>query len=76
MAKTAVDPPGASGSQFYVVTTDQGDVKLEKIYAVLGQVTDGREVVDRIAAVATGAEDAPLEPVVIEDVAVRPAGGA
>jgi cyclophilin family peptidyl-prolyl cis-trans isomerase len=77
MAKTQTDPAGASGSQFYVVTSDQADAALEKIYALLGRVTEGREVVDRIGAVATDpASQAPLEPVVIEDVAVRPAGGA
>jgi peptidyl-prolyl cis-trans isomerase B (cyclophilin B) len=77
MAKTQTDPAGASGSQFYVVTSDQADAQLEKIYALLGRVTEGREVVDRIGAVATDpASQAPLEPVVIEDVAIRPAGGA
>ncbi len=75
MAKTQADPPGASGSQFYVVTSDQADAALEKVYARLGRVTEGREVVDRIGAVAADpATQAPLEPIVIEDVAVRPTG--
>jgi len=43
----------------------------------VGKSRLAREVVDRIGAVATDpASQAPLEPVVIEDVAVRPAGGA
>jgi cyclophilin family peptidyl-prolyl cis-trans isomerase len=72
MAKTAVDPPGASGSQFYVVTSDQGGAQLEPIYALLGRVSAGRAVVDRIGAVAADPQtQAPLEPVVIDDVAVE-----
>ncbi len=72
MAKTQLDPPGASGSQFYVVTSDTAGAQLEPVYAVLGRVTQGRDVVDRIGAVAADpATQAPLEPVVIEDVAVE-----
>jgi peptidyl-prolyl cis-trans isomerase B (cyclophilin B) len=46
MAKTASDPPGTSGSQFFVVTGD--DVGLPPDYAVLGRVTDGLDVVEAI----------------------------
>lgn len=34
-------------------------------YAVFGQVTKGMDVVDKIASVATGAQDVPRQPVVI-----------
>ena len=44
-------------------------------YAVFGRVTDGMDVVDRIAAVATGTRgphrDVPVEPVVINGVSVN-----
>jgi len=72
MAKAQDDPAGASGSQFYVVTSDQANAVLEPIYAVLGRVTSGREVVDRIGALAADPQtQAPLEPVLIEDVRIR-----
>ncbi len=44
-------------------------------YAVFGRVTDGMDVVDRIAAVPTGSQgphrDVPIEPVVINGVSVN-----
>ena len=48
MAKTEVEPPGTSGSQFFVVTAP-ADAGLPPDYAVLGKVTDGMDVVDAIA---------------------------
>src|SRR5207244_2334132 len=54
MAKTAVQPPGASGSQFFVVTA-AADAGLPPVYAVLGRVTSGMEAVDRIAGLANAA---------------------
>ena len=47
MAKTAVEPPGASGSQFFVVTAP-ADAGLPPDYAVLGEVSDGMDVVEAI----------------------------
>ena len=47
MAKTATEPPGRSGSQFFVVTA--ADAGLPPQYAVLGEVSSGEDVVDRIA---------------------------
>jgi len=70
MAKADIDAPGTSGSQFFVVTTDRAP--LEPIYALLGRVTEGREVVDRLAALPTDpALQQPLEPAVIESVRIR-----
>lgn len=46
MAKAQTDPPGASGSQFFVVTGP--DVQLPPEYAVLGHVTNGLDVVEKI----------------------------
>jgi cyclophilin family peptidyl-prolyl cis-trans isomerase len=68
MAKTPVEPPGTSGSQFFVVT--EADAGLEPDYAVLGKVVRGEATVDAIEAQADpslGPEGGePVAPVVIE----------
>jgi cyclophilin family peptidyl-prolyl cis-trans isomerase len=46
MAKTAAEAPGTSGSQFFVVTVP--NAQLPPAYALLGIVTKGLTVVDRI----------------------------
>jgi peptidyl-prolyl cis-trans isomerase B (cyclophilin B) len=46
MAKTGTEPPGTSGSQFFVVTG--ANVGLPPDYAVLGPVTHGLDVVEKI----------------------------
>lgn len=46
MAKTEVDPPGRSGSQFYVVTA--ADAGLPPEYALVGKVDKGYDVVAKI----------------------------
>jgi peptidyl-prolyl cis-trans isomerase B (cyclophilin B) len=71
MAKTAFEPPGTSGSQFYVVTA--ADAGLPPEYALLGKVSSGEEVVDRISELgdpASGDAGTPLAPVVIRTVTV------
>jgi peptidyl-prolyl cis-trans isomerase B (cyclophilin B) len=67
MAKTGAEPPGTSGSQFFVVTAP--DAPLPPDYAVLGKVVKGLAVVDKIGQLgdpATGGEGLPTEVVVIE----------
>jgi peptidyl-prolyl cis-trans isomerase B (cyclophilin B) len=66
MAKTEADPPGTSGSQFYIVTAE--DAGLPPQYALLGEVTKGDDVVSRIAATKSGPppDEHPLQPIVIE----------
>jgi peptidyl-prolyl cis-trans isomerase B (cyclophilin B) len=66
MAKTADEPAGTSGSQFFVVTGD--DVGLPPEYAVVGTVTDGIDVVERIGELGDPATEQPLQPVVIRSV--------
>jgi len=72
MAKTANEPPGTSGSQFYVVTA--ADAGLPPDYAVLGEVTDGEETVDAIEEQAdpnlgtTGGP--PVMPIVIDSITI------
>ncbi|MEO8688857.1 MAG: peptidylprolyl isomerase [Solirubrobacteraceae bacterium] len=68
MAKTATDPAGASGSQFFVVTGE--DAGLPPEYALLGKVTKGQEVVDRIGVLAVDANEAPTQPVVIRQIRI------
>jgi len=48
MAKAGNEPAGTSGSQFFVVTG--ANVGLPPDYAVLGNVTDGLDVVEKIDA--------------------------
>jgi cyclophilin family peptidyl-prolyl cis-trans isomerase len=73
MAKTATEPDGASGSQFFVVTAP--DAQLPPQYAILGKVTQGLDVVDRIAAVPLQTNDPqgspPQDPVVIDKVTIQ-----
>jgi peptidyl-prolyl cis-trans isomerase B (cyclophilin B) len=72
MAKTQTEPPGTAGSQFYIVSGP--DAGLPPDYAVIGKVTRGLDVVDRIGRLgdpASGGAGTPLEPVVIEKASVR-----
>jgi peptidyl-prolyl cis-trans isomerase B (cyclophilin B) len=68
MAKGSNEPPGASGSQWFVVTAE--DAQLPPDYALLGKVTEGQDVVDKIAAVPTTPDEQPTDPVVIRSVKV------
>lgn len=71
MAKTQAEPPGRSGSQFFVVTAP-ADAGLPAEYAVLGRVTGGLEVVERIEQLGEqGADGPPSEPVVIERITIE-----
>lgn len=68
MAKTAAEPPGRSGSQFFVVT--QPDAGLTPDYALIGRVTSGMDVVDRIEELGTP-EGRPREPVLIRRITIE-----
>jgi peptidyl-prolyl cis-trans isomerase B (cyclophilin B) len=69
MAKTGTEPAGTSGSQFFVVTAE--DAQLPPDYALLGKVTGGQDVVDKIGvAEIDPATEQPVEPVVIQSVKV------
>lgn len=73
MAKRGTERDGTSGSQFFVVTAE--DTKLPPQYALLGQVTDGMDVVELIEQRPLRDTDPqgspPVAPVVIEHVAIR-----
>ena len=68
MAKAGNEPPGTSGSQFFVVTAP--DAGLPPDYAVVGTVTEGMETVSAIEALGVG-DGPPSQPVVIEKVTVE-----
>ncbi len=68
MAKAETDPAGTSESQFFVVTGE--DAGLPPDYALLGKVTKGQEVVDKIGVVAVGPDEAPTDPVVITSIRI------
>jgi peptidyl-prolyl cis-trans isomerase B (cyclophilin B) len=56
MAKTGDEPAGTSGSQFFVVTG--ANVGLDPDYAVLGRVTDGLDVVEKIGRLGDASDPA------------------
>ena len=55
--------PNSAGSQFFIMHKDAP--YLDGSYAAFGHVVDGIEVVDKIATTRTGANDRPLERVII-----------
>ena len=66
MAKSPQEPPGTSGSQFFVVTG--ADAGLPPDYAVVGEVIEGIETIEKIESIGTadGSGDGPpAAPVVI-----------
>jgi cyclophilin family peptidyl-prolyl cis-trans isomerase len=67
MAKTGAEPPGTAGSQFFVVTAD--DAGLPPEYAVVGDVSEGMDTIERIEALGVG-DGPPSRPVVVESVTV------
>jgi peptidyl-prolyl cis-trans isomerase B (cyclophilin B) len=67
MAKTGAEPPGTSGSQFFVVTA--ADAGLPPEYAIVGEVTEGMDTVERIEALGAG-DGPPSRPVVVDSVTV------
>ncbi|MBL8408583.1 MAG: peptidyl-prolyl cis-trans isomerase [Candidatus Accumulibacter sp.] len=81
MARTA-DPHSAS-SQFFINHRDNAALNYPASdgwgYTVFGKVTQGMEVVDKIAKVPTGNrsmhQDVPLEPVIIQSVKIIPEKG-
>ncbi|MEI6843182.1 MAG: peptidylprolyl isomerase [bacterium] len=60
--------PNTNGSQFFIMTADY---PLPNNYTIFGKVVSGQDVVDKIASVKTGANDKPVEPVVMKSVTVK-----
>lgn len=70
MAKTLEEPVGTAGSQFFVVTGENTSLPPE--YAVLGEVTDGLDVVLKIDKLGNLATEKPTERIVVERMRVAP----
>jgi peptidyl-prolyl cis-trans isomerase B (cyclophilin B) len=68
MAKGGAEPAGTAGSQFFIVTGH--DAQLPPDYAIVGTVTQGLGVVDRIGKLGN-AQEQPTRPVVISKVKVE-----
>ena len=68
MAKTSAEPPGRSGSQFFVVLS--ADAGLPPEYALVGKVDKGFDVVERIGKLGTPAEK-PKQTVLIEEISIE-----
>lgn len=72
MAKTATQPAGAAGSQFFIVTAADASrsAGLTPVYALLGHMVSGLSVVARIDALPTDPAGMPRPAVVMEHVTV------
>ncbi len=68
MAKSEVEPPGRSGSQFYVVLAP--DAGLSPDFALVGRVDRGFDVVERIGRLGTPSEQ-PRQTVLIDRITIE-----
>lgn len=66
MARSSM--PNSAGSQFFIMHKDAPH--LDGAYAAFGKVTDGMDIVNKIAEVDTDFRDKPLDPQVIKTITV------
>ena len=64
--------PDSAGSQFFIMHGDAPH--LDGDYAAFGKITDGMEVVDRIAQVETDYSDRPMQEQKIQSMTVETFG--
>ncbi|MCD8010025.1 MAG: peptidylprolyl isomerase [Lachnospiraceae bacterium] len=64
--------PNSAGSQFFIM--HKTSPHLDGQYAAFGAVTEGMDVVNRIATTATDYSDRPLEPEIIQSMTVETFG--
>jgi cyclophilin family peptidyl-prolyl cis-trans isomerase len=69
MAKAGSDPPGAAGSQFFVVTA--ADAGLPPEYAIVGEISEGLDTVERIDHLGNQATERPSQTVLIRRMQVQ-----
>ena len=62
----------SSGSQFYIVHDENNCLHLDGQYSIFGEVIEGLDIIDKIAAVETDYYDRPVQDVIIET--IRPIG--
>ena len=62
----------SSGSQFYLVQSDETCAQLDGAYTVFGETVEGLDVIDRIAKVATDRRDRPISDVRIISIKLDP----
>ena len=60
--------PDTNGSQFFIMHVDY---PLPYQYTIFGFVTDGLDIIDKIASVETGDGDKPVNDVVIESIEIK-----
>ena len=60
--------PNTNGSQFFIM---HADYALPHAYTIFGKVVEGQDVVDKIANVKVGANDKPVNPVIIKSVTLK-----
>ena len=70
MARTMV--PDSAGSQFFIMHQDSPHLDGE--YAAFGKITEGMDIVNKIAAVQTDFSDRPIQPQVMQEVTVETFG--
>ncbi len=69
MAKGQIEDPGTAGSQFFVVSGEDGQLPPE--YALLGTVSNGLDIVQRIGTVPVQPNtEMPIDPVVIRSIRI------
>jgi cyclophilin family peptidyl-prolyl cis-trans isomerase len=70
MAKSTAEPSGTAGSQFFVVTAANAGLPPE--YAILGVVTKGLRVVEKIGRLGNPVNEAPTRRIVVLRMIVAP----
>jgi peptidyl-prolyl cis-trans isomerase B (cyclophilin B) len=70
MAKSPGEPPGTAGSQFFVVTSHNAGLTPD--YAILGVVTKGLSVVEKIGKLGNPTTEEPTRRVVVLRMVVTP----
>jgi cyclophilin family peptidyl-prolyl cis-trans isomerase len=70
MAKTATQPAGTAGSQFFIVTVPNAGLPPD--YAIIGKVVKGLNVVDHIGTLGDPSTQAPTQIVEIQRATVTP----